>query len=83
MPHEDCHLLYLLVPQVPLPMFSFSGNKKSILGDLNFYGKAWLSEKDVGHVQRPAQFGGKSLFDVSAFFWILNPKCFPCEYGLK
>ena len=25
---------------VPLPMFSFTGNKKSILGDLNFYGKA-------------------------------------------
>ena len=28
--------------QVPLPMFSFTGNKKSILGDLNFYGKAAL-----------------------------------------
>lgn len=26
--------------KVPLPMFSFTGNKKSILGDLNFYGKA-------------------------------------------
>jgi len=25
---------------VPLPMFSFTGNKGSILGDLNFYGKA-------------------------------------------
>lgn len=25
---------------VPLPMFSFTGNKASILGDLNFYGKA-------------------------------------------
>lgn len=24
---------------VPLPMFSFTGNKASILGDLNFYGK--------------------------------------------
>ncbi|KAK7203523.1 Aldehyde/histidinol dehydrogenase [Myxozyma melibiosi] len=27
---------------VPLPMFSFTGNKGSILGDLNFYGKAGL-----------------------------------------
>ena len=27
---------------VPLPMFSFTGNKKSILGDLNFYGKAGM-----------------------------------------
>lgn len=25
---------------VPLPMFSFTGNKKSIAGDLNFYGKS-------------------------------------------
>jgi len=25
---------------VPLPFFSFTGNKRSILGDLNFYGKA-------------------------------------------
>merc|ERR1719197_188689 len=25
---------------VPLPMFSFTGNRGSILGDLNFYGKA-------------------------------------------
>lgn len=25
---------------VPLPMFSFTGNKRSINGDLNFYGKA-------------------------------------------
>jgi len=28
---------------VPLPMFSFTGNKASILGDLNFYGKAGVS----------------------------------------
>lgn len=27
---------------VPLPMFSFTGNKGSVLGDLNFYGKAGL-----------------------------------------
>jgi len=27
---------------VPLPMFSFTGNKGSILGDLNFYGKAGI-----------------------------------------
>lgn len=25
---------------VPLPFFSFTGNKASIRGDLNFYGKA-------------------------------------------
>lgn len=25
---------------VPLPFFSFTGNKKSFLGDNNFYGKA-------------------------------------------
>jgi malonate-semialdehyde dehydrogenase (acetylating)/methylmalonate-semialdehyde dehydrogenase len=24
---------------VPLPMLSFTGNKKSFLGDINFYGK--------------------------------------------
>lgn len=28
---------------VPLPMFSFTGNKGSILGDLNFYGKAGVN----------------------------------------
>jgi len=28
---------------VPLPMFSFTGNKASILGDLNFYGKAGVN----------------------------------------
>lgn len=28
---------------VPLPMFSFSGNKKSFLGDQNFYGKAGIN----------------------------------------
>jgi malonate-semialdehyde dehydrogenase (acetylating)/methylmalonate-semialdehyde dehydrogenase len=28
---------------VPLPQFSFTGNKKSILGDLNFYGKAGVN----------------------------------------
>ena len=27
---------------VPLPMFSFTGNKGSILGDLNFYGKGGI-----------------------------------------
>eukprot|EP00038_Savillea_parva_P008420 m.176867 g.176867 ORF g.176867 m.176867 type:complete len:518 (-) comp14243_c0_seq1:128-1681(-) len=27
---------------VPLPMFSFTGNKASILGDLNFYGKGGI-----------------------------------------
>ncbi|OLL23048.1 putative methylmalonate-semialdehyde dehydrogenase [acylating], mitochondrial [Neolecta irregularis DAH-3] len=27
---------------VPLPMFSFTGNKGSVLGDLNFYGKGGL-----------------------------------------
>jgi len=28
---------------VPLPMFSFTGNKASILGDMNFYGKAGVN----------------------------------------
>lgn len=28
---------------VPLPMFSFTGNKGSIMGDLNFYGKAGVN----------------------------------------
>jgi len=28
---------------VPLPMFSFTGNKGSILGDMNFYGKAGVN----------------------------------------
>merc|ERR1712032_493739 len=28
---------------VPLPMFSFTGNKASILGDYNFYGKAGVN----------------------------------------
>merc|ERR1719203_1154747 len=28
---------------VPLPMFSFTGNKGSILGDYNFYGKAGVN----------------------------------------
>ena len=28
---------------VPLPMFSFTGSRGSILGDLNFYGKAGIN----------------------------------------
>ena len=47
------------IPQVPLPMFSFTGNKKSILGDLNFYGKASDVEKGCW-LQCPADFGGKN-----------------------
>ncbi|KAK9472201.1 Aldehyde/histidinol dehydrogenase [Dipodascopsis tothii] len=43
---------------VPLPMFSFTGNKASILGDLNFYGKAGLhfytQLKTVTALWRPA-----------------------------
>jgi acyl-CoA reductase-like NAD-dependent aldehyde dehydrogenase len=29
---------------VPLPMFSWSGNKGSVLGDLGFYGKGYVLE---------------------------------------
>jgi malonate-semialdehyde dehydrogenase (acetylating)/methylmalonate-semialdehyde dehydrogenase len=36
----ECGQVGVNVPiPVPLPMFSFTGNKASILGDLNFYGK--------------------------------------------
>ncbi|KAK9453734.1 Aldehyde/histidinol dehydrogenase [Dipodascopsis uninucleata] len=39
----ECGQVGINVPiPVPLPMFSFTGNKGSILGDLNFYGKAGL-----------------------------------------
>ena len=33
---------------VPLPMFSWSGNKGSVLGDIGFYGKGYVSS----HIQR-------------------------------
>ena len=37
----ECGQIGINVPiPVPLPFFSFTGNKRSILGDLNFYGKA-------------------------------------------
>jgi malonate-semialdehyde dehydrogenase (acetylating)/methylmalonate-semialdehyde dehydrogenase len=37
----ECGQVGVNVPiPVPLPFFSFTGNKRSILGDLNFYGKA-------------------------------------------
>jgi malonate-semialdehyde dehydrogenase (acetylating)/methylmalonate-semialdehyde dehydrogenase len=29
---------------VPLPMFSWSGNKGSVLGDIGFYGKGYVLE---------------------------------------
>ncbi|KAJ8097949.1 Aldehyde/histidinol dehydrogenase [Lipomyces tetrasporus] len=39
----ECGQVGINVPiPVPLPTFSFTGNKSSILGDLNFYGKAGM-----------------------------------------
>ncbi|KAK9325381.1 Aldehyde/histidinol dehydrogenase [Lipomyces orientalis] len=39
----ECGQVGINVPiPVPIPTFSFTGNKSSILGDLNFYGKAGL-----------------------------------------
>jgi acyl-CoA reductase-like NAD-dependent aldehyde dehydrogenase len=38
---------------VPLPMFSFTGNKASILGDLNFYGKGGVQVRPRRTVCEP------------------------------
>ena len=37
-----CSRINVPIP-VPLPMFAFTGNKASILGDLNFYGKSGVA----------------------------------------
>lgn len=36
-------LYFYKLIQVPLPMFSFTGNKRSFMGDTNFYGKSGVN----------------------------------------